>query len=155
MKSLQQLLNKLSEDQSTLTNVLDFNNEDLLQFLPFDKVGYYLKPDVTGEEWEGYYRPLKRGNVIGIMSEYMKLAWEYCLARRKKSARITIRHYHAWLWILEDEGSIEFLLDDKNYACYGTPILYHICEKYNWELKSLIENWQIDTAKNFIEGVGC
>lgn len=155
MKSLQKILNKVSEDKPTLEYILDFNTDYLLQFMPYEKVGYYLKPDVTSEEWEEYYRPLKRGNVIGVMEDYMKHAWEICLQGGLNSSRRIINHYHAWLWILEDEESIEFLLGFNNFACFGAPILHHICEKYNWELKSMIEDWQIEKAKNFIEGVGC
>ena len=155
MKTLQELLNKVSEDKPTREHILDFNTDDLLQFVPFDEAGYFLKPDVTKEEWNGYYRPLKRGNVIGVMEDYMKHAWEICLQKGSKSPRQVISHYHAWLWILEDEEAIEFLLDPDNFDCFGIPILHYICEKYNWGVKSFMEKWQYKQVQVFIEGVGC
>ena len=154
MKSLLELQAKASEGKPTRGHILDFNTDQLLQFLPYPEM-WNLKPDVTAEEWEQYYRPLKRGNVIGIMEDYMKHAWDICLKGGLHSSRMVITHYHAWLWILEDTEAIEFLLDTDNFACFGAPILQHICEKYNWELKSMMEKWEIEKAKNFIEGVGC
>jgi len=155
MKTLKELLNKLSEDKPTREHILDFNTDQLLQFVPYDKVGYFLKPDVTEEEWEEYYRPLKRGNVIGVMDDYMKHAWDICLKGDLNSSRQVMSHYHAWLWILEDEGLIEFLLNPDNFACYGAPILEFICKKYNWDFRDLIEGWQGKTASDFVKGEGC
>ncbi len=155
MKSLQEILAKLSEDKPTRQYVLDIDPDHLLQFVPYDKVGYYLKPDVTEEEWEEYYRPLNKGNVIGCMEQYMKHAWERCLKGGVQSSRITIRIYHAWLWILEDTKTIAYLLDPKNYSCYGAPILLAICRNYNWNYKDFIDKWELDTARNFLLGKGC
>lgn len=155
MKSLQELLNKVSEDKPTREHILDFNTDQLLQFTPYPEVGYFLKPDVTEEEWEQYYRPLKRGNVIGVMEDYMKHAWDICLKGGLHSSRQVITHYYAWLWILEDTEAIKFLLDFANFACFGAPILQYICKKYNWDVKSFMEKWQYEKAQSFIEGTGC
>ena len=155
MKSLLELQTKASEETPTRGHILDFNTDQLLQFVPFNEVGYYLKPDVTEEEWEQYYRPLKRGNVIGVMEDYMKHAWDICLKGGLQSSRTVITYYHSWLWILEDTEAIQFLLDTDNFACFGAPILHHICERYNWGVKSFMEKWQYKQARVFIEGKGC
>ena len=154
MKSLQELLTKVSEDKPTREHILDFNTDQLLQFMPYPEM-WDLKPDVTKEEWEQYYRPLKRGNVIGIMENYMKHAWDICLKRGLHSSRKVITHYHAWLWILDDYKTIKFLLTPDNFACFGAPILQCICEVYKWDFTDFVENWQCEMAQAYIEGEGC
>ena len=85
----------------------------------------------------------------------MKFAWEKCLSSRGLSSCRSLAHYKAWLWILEDQETIDFLDDEGNYPCFGAPILQYICNKYNWDFKDLIEPWQLETATKFIDGKGC
>lgn len=155
MKSLTEILAKVSESHTVLDTVTDFHFDSLLQFIPFKKAKRFLKKETTAEEFEEYYRPLNEGNIIGVMEQYMKFAWEMCLDRHMISARSTIAHYHAWLWIIDDDKTLEFLKDDNNFACFGAPILKCICDRYQWYYKDFIENWRLETTIEFIKGIGC
>lgn len=155
MKSLQQLLDKVDEEPEESASVFDFDTNDLLQFVPWSEAQDYLKCTVTNEEWEIYFRPLNKGNVIGCMEDYMKIAWEICLNTSGLSSCRTLAHYKAWLWIIEDQETIDFLDNADNYPCFGAPILKYICGKYNWDPVDFIEKHDRVIYRHFIKGKGC
>ena len=74
---------------------------------------------------------LTRENVIKYMQDYMSFAWEKANDKRGISANRSIDHFKGWLWLLEDEESIEYL--KVNYAPYGKPGLAYICIKYGFK----------------------
>lgn len=155
MKSIIDLLNKINEEGEPGKTSLDFLYNDLLQFLPFNIAKDYLSKETTAEEWEMYYRPLKKGNVIGLMESYMSTAWDSCLNKRPTSSSTSLAHYKTWLWILEDQESIDYLNIEENYTCFGAPILKYICDRYGWNLTTFIEEWEREHAQQFIQGKGC
>lgn len=155
MKSLEQLVEKINERETDIIGVIDFYYDGLIQFLPYEIAKDYFDTHISKEKYGTYYRPLNEGNVKARMEVYMKWAWGICLDEKGISSGRCLAILHAWLWILEDQEAIDFLLDKSNFPCYGAPVLNHICKKYGWSIYYFIDKWQSPTAHLFIEGKGC
>lgn len=155
MKTLTEILVRYREPSGPFDDLMDFNTDDLLQFMPYEIASEFLKDTAASEDWDNFYRPLSKENVITQMREYMPFAWEKCTGERGISSTRSIAHYHAWLWILEDKEALEFLLDEDNYPCFGAPILKYICDKYSFDYNTFLEPYNKETADSFIKGEGC
>jgi len=155
LKTLSEILVRYREPSGPFDDLMDFNTDDLLQFMPYETAKEFLKDDVTPEKWAEYYRPLSKPNVITEMYNYMRFAWDKCTGERGISSSRSIAHYHAWLWILDDKDALEFLTDEDNYPCYGAPILKYICDRYDINYADFLEPYNKETADSFIKGEGC
>lgn len=97
---------------------LGFQESDLLEFLPFEDAKPYLKDDVTAEEWEtARSKKLAKDCVI----DYLPLAWGKANDCRGLSARRSVDHLKAWLWLAGFDDAPERL--GEVYEFYGKPCL--------------------------------
>lgn len=99
---------------------------DLLEYLPWSDAKPFLIDEAKEEEWK--CKSLDAMTVKTEMYDYMPFAWEKANDCRGLSSLRSLDHYHAWLWLLEDETFIELI----DYEYYGKPILKAICDKYGW-----------------------
>lgn len=155
MKNLTEILVRFRKPQGPFDNLLKFQVNDLLDFMPYEIAREFLKDDIDAEKWAGFYKPLTKDNVIIEMRKYMPFAWDKCTGERGISSNRSIAHYNAWLWILEDKEALEFLADEDNYACYGAPILKYICDRYDFDYTVCLEPYDKEIADRFIKGEGC
>ena len=68
------------------------------------------------------------------MLAYLDFAWGKCADHRGLSASRSISKLRAWVWLLGDTESIEFLDIDSNYKPYGAPMLAFLAKKYGTPL---------------------
>ncbi len=155
MKTVNQLLEKYTEEYSGLDAILHFQYRDLLQFVPYKKAYPHLEEKVTPIEWGDHYLKLDRRNVKKVMKEYMSFAWEKVCSRRGISAVRNLAHFKVWLWILEEHKLLTFLDDARNYACYGAPVLARICIRFRWDYRKFVNPWHKETAAGYVDGKGC
>lgn len=99
---------------------------DLAHALPFDHAQRYLNPEVTAAEWEPL---LTVEAVTAAAQEYLTFAAGKASDHRGLSASRSVDHYRAWLWLLGEDGEVDW----DNYANYGAPILKRIAELMGWQ----------------------
>ncbi len=155
MKTVEELLEKYSEQHSEIDNAIHFCYKDLLQFIPFRTVYPLLEDKATPTEWGVYYRPLLKVNVREQIRDYMRHAWQTLCSERGISSLRSIAHFKAWLWILEEHQLMRFINNPMNYDCHGAPILEAICKRFRWKYQDFVNVHHQKTAAQFVERKGC
>jgi len=122
----------LKEDSLGLTAA------DPIEFMTLEQAKEFLKKEAyekyrSGEEsWE--YKEYTPANVVKVMKDYMKFAWDKANGCRGISAWRSIMHYRNWLYMLgEDFDSLREWIEDYEY--YGKPQLAVLSEllHINWK----------------------
>lgn len=101
---------------------------DLMNYLPFDSVRSWLKPEVSLDQWEKTRQPHTHENILKEMKDYMPFAVDKATNHRGLSASRSIFHYKAWVWLLGDADYET--VDWDAFQNYGCPILALIGETY-------------------------
>ena len=83
------------------------------------------------------------------MKSYMDFALGKAESHRGISTGRSLQHFEAWLWLLGDQDTLDYIQDDDNYANYGAPALKKICEVYNFSIPQ--EDW----FENMANGKKC
>lgn len=122
-------VNEIIEKCNSKNDMFGFTNSALLEFLTFEEAKPILKEDATSDGW-GDTPPRTKESVISVMRDYMEFAWGKAKNHRGISASRSITKMRAWMWLLEEEESIDW----SNYENYGAPILKAICERYNFPI---------------------
>jgi hypothetical protein len=128
MKTGAEILERIKKPNINLGPFAQFEQEALVEFLPWDAGKEIAKEGVTQEEWDEESIPLTREAVIKRMSRYMEFAWGKVLDHRANSASRSLMKFRAWMWLMGDD------LDDEPYAQYGAPVLARICEQYGFPI---------------------
>jgi len=116
-------------------NLFWFECDHYLYRLPFELVKPYLKDGITKEQWKGMSKPATHEAILEEMKEYLPFAFTKAYNEKGLSARRSIEHYIAWIWLLNDGFSDEIEDDyENNYHSYGLPILIKIAQHYKWEI---------------------
>lgn len=116
--------------QERAEDILGFEGEVLLPYLPSEQVKEFLEDGTDLSEWKQI--PLDREAVLGEMKEYMSFAWDKVQDHRGISASRSVKKMQAWLWLLRDDETLAFAQNDSHYAQYGAPILKKICDVYEF-----------------------
>lgn len=125
---------------------------DFVERLDFASAKQFLKDEITPELWASQSKPNTRESIIASMRDYMDFALEKARDHRGISAGRSLDHFRAWLWLLEDEETLAFLDDEKNYPQYGAPCLKKICEVYDF--KEYAEQFE-GSLGNMARGESC
>jgi hypothetical protein len=133
--------------------IFSFGREALIQFVPFDHAKEFLKPEITREEWDKDVTPLNRETVVEQIKDYMTFAWGKVENHRGLSASRSVSKMQAWLWLLGDEGKIDW----DNYSQYGAPILSEICKLYGLPIpdNTFVANMIKGELCGSYDGCGC
>ena len=103
-----------------------FEVSDLVVRLEYEKAKQFIPADVIQKDWEVVSR--EPADVISMMRNYMSFAWEKANDCRGLSARRSLSHYSAWIWLAGDD-----LGDLLEYEFYGKDKLVLICNHYGWD----------------------
>lgn len=109
----------------------DFTGEVLGAYLPYsawEEAGLEAAKGVDVTQITP--KPIDHGEIKKEMLDYLSFAWGKCEDHRGLSAQRSISKLRAWVWLLEDAESIEFLSADSNYLPYGAPMLAFVARKY-------------------------
>ena len=109
---------------------------DLVQFLTFENAKPWLKEGVTSEQWQQLTDPVK------CIRDYMKFAWGKANDCRGLSARRSVQHMQAWVW-LDGKDELADRLEDV-YEFYGKPCLVLVCQEYGIDWKELDNDSWVD-----------
>lgn len=107
---------------------LNFQSDDLLEWLPYELAKPHLKDGVTKKEWSAHQ---ETGDPLIMVSNYLPFAWKKANSCRGLSAGRSIEHLKAWLWLAGYD--LSDTLDDQ-YTRYGKPCLIIASEivGFNW-----------------------
>lgn len=94
----------------------------LLSRLDYQHAEPYLKPGVTGDEWEP-----DTTEPVAAIKDYMGFAWEKALGHRGISASRSVEKIEEWIWLSGDDDLMQKFLA-AGYAQYGVPQLVAVCE---------------------------
>lgn len=158
VKTTDEIVEHISYMRENHKDILGFRMSVLFRFLKFEDAlnldfiqERFDEDESIQDGWDDDVIEPTRENVIADMVEYMDFALGKAIDHRGLSASRSIEKMTAWLWLLNDEKTLEFAEDDSNYASYGAPILKKICEVYK------IENSQLDSKRfqTMAEGKPC
>ncbi len=114
----------------------------LIVYLDVQHLRPFLKKDMDPVSLAGWEPPdLTREGVIKDTLEYLDFAFEKAINHRGISASRSVEHMQAYLWLLGDNDLLAYAENEKNYTCYGVPILKAISEKYDKPMPAAILNW--------------
>lgn len=113
-------------------DMLGFTADALLGYLSAEQFAEFAKPDADLSDWD--QDELTQDAVTERMRNYMEFAWGKALGHRGISASRSVAKMRAWLWVLADDELVTFAEADENYENYGAPILWRICENYDFPL---------------------
>ena len=134
MKTVKDIIEKLSNYRQKNDIFQDMTISDLVEYLPYNAAEQFLKDEVTSKDWEP--RILIKETVIKEIKDYMPFAVGKAIGERGLSSLRNISHFKNWMWLIEDEDTLEFLNNDGNYSMYGKPMLIEICKKYDIDFAS-------------------
>jgi len=148
IRSEEEVIERLKKlnDPNRDTDMLGFQREVLLEYLPFGIVSKYVNKGWVEENkdtWAPY--PLTEEKVLEDAAGYMEFAWEKVLNHRGLSANRSVEKMMSYCWLLGCEDSINW----DNYPQYGAPILDQVC----WKLGLNIPNEE--KLHNMIKGLPC
>lgn len=105
---------------------------ELLLRLPLKKAAPFMKADHGWEEesWQKSMLKKDHESVVAEMEDYFQFAIEKAITHRGLSSSRTVVYYLAWSWLLNDMELFKYLMDDRNYANYGCPLLLAVAQKY-------------------------
>lgn len=131
MRTLEEIADHVGQN----CGFFNFTSDVLAPFLPhslYERAGLKLADGATvGEVCP---RAMDSEVIKKEMLEYLSFAWEKCAGHRSLSAGRSISKLRAWVWLLEDTESTEFLGNDSNYKPYGAPMLAFLAKKYGTPL---------------------
>lgn len=141
MRTLEEIADHVGQN----CGFFNFTSDVLSPYLPYslyERAGLKLADGVTPEAVFQKAIALEKAAQKAIdleeakkeMLEYLAFAWEKCVGHRGLSAGRSISKLRAWVWLLEDAESIEFLGNDSNYKPYGAPMLAFLAKKYGTSL---------------------
>lgn len=132
---------------------------ELLMRLPFKKARPFLAKDHGWDEetWNRTSRKFKldKESLIAEMEDFIQFGTEHAVMHHGIGAAKSIIHYLVWLWLLNDMVLFSYLIDQKNYPNFGSPMLYAVMQEYGM-LDLLPEN-EMDKAAflNMAKGRPC
>lgn len=139
MRTQEEIVRRIEERNSQDT--FGFEVDEYFPYLDFEHVKLLLDGKfvgkITEKEWSEVTSDLTLEHVQKKMKEYMPFAWGKANDCRGISARRSILHYVAWIWLTSDDKLSEWVEEEyrERYHYYGKPILEHICEYYGWDPK--------------------
>lgn len=131
MKTAEQIVAYVKDDASKAADPLGFGLELLITHLPFWHAREFLVEGAVEADWE--HVPLTRDTIVSAMREYAGFGWGKVQDHRGLSAGRTITKMATWLWILEEEGLRQAVLD-ADHAQYGAPGLALVCERFDFPI---------------------
>ena len=142
MRTQNEIVNRIKNRENN--DVFGFETGEYISFLDFEHAKPFLKDGVTISEW----KPSEniRENILGIMLDYMPFAWEKAKDCRGISAVRSIMHYVAWLWLLDDDFTI-----DEDYQYYGKDELRKICAHYGWDADQWDDKIRVNSESELAE----
>lgn len=130
---------------------------ELLLRVPLSKAIPLMKSDHgwTEETWEKAKLKKDHETIVGEMEDYFQFGTEKALGHRGLSASRSVHHYLAWCWLINDMELFAYLMNDKNYANYGCPMLLAVAQKY--DMLDLLPSNRIDydVFMNMAQGRPC
>ena len=141
MKTKEQVVQRLADTRDS--DFLGFQFEVLVEFIDPDDAREFC---VDGADLGALpVRDLSEPVIVELMRDYMEFAWEKVAGHRGISAERSVIKMGEWLWLLDDEG----LIATTDYAMYGAPILFAICQKYGFPVPDSPE------VERMIQGLPC
>lgn len=116
--------------ENLFDDFMGFQRNDLLRFIDYKHIKHLLKEEVTEQEWDKDVLPLSEEVIRKEMEKDMDFATNKALNHRGISAVRSIETMKAYVWLLEDMESYDYLCDHGNFQNYGMPMLKFIADKY-------------------------
>jgi len=121
MRTQEEIVTRIEERKED--DMLGFEWTEYLNYLDYEHVKQFLKPDTKKKDWT--WGPRKSPSPKSVMVDYMPFAWEKANNFRGISAMRSLSHYTAWLWL---DGADELASSLGQYEFYGKPHLCTICK---------------------------
>lgn len=121
MRTAEDIVARIREIEKTGNDWLGTIRLDLISYLPFAEAKEWLKPEVTEAEWKTL--PRDRESVVAQIVDYFPFAYEKAENQRGISAKRSINHMQAWLWMIGEDSLADEI---KDYHDYGIPQLNRI-----------------------------
>lgn len=117
---------------------------ELMLRLPLKEAEKFMKKDHgwTEETWSKSMLKKDHESIVNEVEDLFQFAWEKAVGHRGISANASITHYLAFMWLLNDMEMFAYLMNGKNYANYGCPMLLAVAHKY--ELLDLLPSNPVD-----------
>lgn len=149
MRTQEEIVAKIKASDS----MLGFELEVYSAYLTFEAAKPLLNQKALEEveskaEWDKGVKEPNRDNLLADMGKYMAFAWEKVEDHRGISAGRSVEKMEAWLWLLEDEETLE-AVKYAPYKNYGAPKLKVICDKYGFPVPDS------DALRRMIDGDHC
>lgn len=115
--------------------LLNFEPEVLLDFLPFDSAKPFLdkkfvEDSEAKKKWKKMTFDYTEEAVRKEMVRYMTFAWGKVENHRGISAGRSVQKMESFLWLLGDDETLQ-AMKAASYENYGAPMLAVICHKYD------------------------
>lgn len=130
IRTAEEIKNKIKEGFFE-NNPLDFGVYDIIYALCFEEAEPYLTKDFLNNPdakdlWEKE-RLKTKDDVLNKMKDYLNFAYDKANNKRGISANISIQHYIAWAWLINNQFYNELMnMYETEYRDYGKNILSYI-----------------------------
>lgn len=102
MRTQEEVVERYEERKDA--DMFGFETDEYLMRMDWERAQTYLVDDATSEDWPVPEDALERDKILERMKGYMKFARKKADNERGLSAKRSIAHYIAWIWLLGDDG---------------------------------------------------
>lgn len=127
MKTYQEIKDKIAALAEDPADHFGWRRLALIELLPFEEAGDYLKPEATEDDWEAY------DDAADAIKSYLDFAVGKAVDQRGISANRSIERITAWLWAHNDPD-LSRRFHDAEYAPYGKGQLEVVAKQFRPDL---------------------